>query len=423
MKVIVYRGTDKIGGNCIEISSEKTRILLDFGYPLDWDKKLAKETTENLIKNDMLPNIKGIYDYDNLNFDAVFLSHYHLDHFGFLSRINRKIPIYASKICGQIICIYSELEICEKIPAKIKALKRFKGLKEVGDLKIEAFKMKHSAAGAYSFIITNKETDKRIFYSGDFSFNLNEISNSELISKINGIDAMIVEGTNIDSDKECLTEEEVYKKMKEEINNNNERLIIVSFSRSNISRWDTLLKVINETNRTLVLEPYGALILDFLAKELNINYKDKIRVFFESTMLTEKIKEKFQWFFKKIIPLKISAKKIKEKPNKYILVDSFYIRRYYEKYFNGLNEKPILIYSLWKGYFDDVQKRFWESKGIEIKHIHSSGHIYKKELIEFVNKVKPKIIIPVHTNNPQIFKDIFKDFNVMVLKNGESLEI
>lgn len=423
MNIIIYRGADKIGGNCIEISSEKARILLDFGYPLDWDKKLVKKTTKDLIKNDMLPSIKGIYDYDKPNFDAVFLSHYHLDHFGFLSRINKEIPVYASKICGRIICVYSELEICEKIPAKIKALERFNGLIEIGDLKIESFKMKHSAAGAYSFIITHKETNNRIFYSGDFSFNLNEISNSELVSKINGIDVMIVEGTNIDSDKECLTEEEVYKKMKDEIINNNDRLIIVSFSRSNISRWNTLLKVINEANRTLVLEPYGVLILDFLAKELNINYKDKIRVFFESTMLTEKIKEKFQWFFKKIIPLKISAKEIKEKPNKYILIDSFYIRKYYDKYFSDLEKKPILIYSLWKGYFDDVQKRFWESKGIEIKHIHSSGHIYKKELIEFVNKVKPKMIIPVHTNNPQEFKDVFKELNVMVLKNEDFFEI
>jgi len=70
-----------------------------------------------------------------------------------------------------------------------------------------------------------------------------------------------------------------------------------------------------------------------------------------------------------------------------------------------------------------VQKRFWESKGIEIKHIHSSGHIYKKELIEFVNKVKPKMIIPVHTNNPQEFKDVFKELNVMVLKNEDFFEI
>lgn len=422
MKIIIHRGADKIGGNCIEISSEKTRILLDFGYPLDLDKKKNEESTKSLIKNNMLPLIDGIYDYDRKKFDAVFLSHYHLDHFGFLSRINGKIPIYASQICGQIVCIYSVLGICPKIPAKIKALERFKGLIKVGDLEVEPTKMKHSASGTYSFIITKTSTGKRIFYSGDFSFSSSELYNSELIPKINSVDVMIVEGTNIDSDKECLREGDVYKKLKEEINKQ-EGLIFIDFSRSNILRWRSLFRVLNETDRKLIVEPYGALILEFLDKELRSNYQDKIKVFFESTRLTEKIKDKFPWFFEKMMPLKISAKEINENPNKYIATDSFYIRNYYDRYFKDLENKPILIYSLWKGYFDEEQKKFWENKGIEVKYIHSSGHIYKKELIEFVNKVKPKMIIPVHTNSPQGFKEIFKDFNVMVLKNEESLEI
>lgn len=423
MKIIIHRGADKIGGNCIEISSEKARILLDFGYPLDWNKKLEQKSTPDLIKDDILSAIEGVYDYDTPKFDVVFLSHYHLDHFGFLSRINEKIPIYASKISGQIICIYSVLERCEKIAAKIKALERFNDSIKVGDLEVEAVEVKHSAAAAYSFIITQKGSGNRIFYSGDFLFNPDELNNSELADKIKNVDIMIVEGTNIDSGKEQLTEDDVYEKIKDEISKNDNRLIFISFSRSNVLRWGTLLNVIKETGRILVLEPYGALILEFLAKELNIDFNGKIKVFFESTRLTSEIKDEFSSFFKKMIPLKISAEEMRENPSKYIVADSFYIMNYYERYFKDLKDKPLLIYSLWNGYFDDEQKKFWEDKTNKISYIHSSGHIYEKELIEFVNKVKPKTIIPVHTNNPQKFKEIFNNFNVKIAKNMEEIVV
>ncbi len=32
--IVTHRGTHQIGGSCIEIATEKSRILLDFGMPL-----------------------------------------------------------------------------------------------------------------------------------------------------------------------------------------------------------------------------------------------------------------------------------------------------------------------------------------------------------------------------------------------------
>jgi len=34
MKFKIHRGTKEIGGSCIEVWTESTRILLDFGMPL-----------------------------------------------------------------------------------------------------------------------------------------------------------------------------------------------------------------------------------------------------------------------------------------------------------------------------------------------------------------------------------------------------
>ena len=34
MNITIHRGTHEIGGSCVELSSGKSRILLDFGIPL-----------------------------------------------------------------------------------------------------------------------------------------------------------------------------------------------------------------------------------------------------------------------------------------------------------------------------------------------------------------------------------------------------
>ena len=79
MDIIIHRGERQIGGNIIEIRSENTRILFDAGLDL-------KE--ENNIK---LPKVDGLFD--RKGFDAVFISHTHMDHLGLVYNIHPEIPV------------------------------------------------------------------------------------------------------------------------------------------------------------------------------------------------------------------------------------------------------------------------------------------------------------------------------------------
>ena len=63
MKAKVYRGTQEIGGTCIELTADNGKILwIDLGAPLD---------TKN-------PNVS----YSQNKVDALLISHPHQDHFG-----------------------------------------------------------------------------------------------------------------------------------------------------------------------------------------------------------------------------------------------------------------------------------------------------------------------------------------------------
>ena len=96
MKLTIYRGTKEIGGTLIEVSTDCTRILLDAGYPLFLNDKPIDNTikdlpSDKLLELGVLPNIDGLYTWDKPSFDAVIISHAHMDHYGLLEYINNDI--------------------------------------------------------------------------------------------------------------------------------------------------------------------------------------------------------------------------------------------------------------------------------------------------------------------------------------------
>ena len=70
MKVCIHRGTQEVGGTCIEIESQGKRIVLDVGLPLE-----ATDSIENL------PRVEGFREWRE-SLLAVVISHPHVDHYG-----------------------------------------------------------------------------------------------------------------------------------------------------------------------------------------------------------------------------------------------------------------------------------------------------------------------------------------------------
>ena len=83
MKINIHRGANEIGGTCIQLSTEKTTILLDLGLPL---RKDSKELDVAALKP-----------------DAVFISHPHQDHFGLIEALDHNIPVYMGELSKNLI--------------------------------------------------------------------------------------------------------------------------------------------------------------------------------------------------------------------------------------------------------------------------------------------------------------------------------
>src|SRR4051812_12373995 len=103
MQITIHRGTHEIGGNCIEIVSGLSRLILDVGMPLfKSDRKphdtgvLKKKSKQELLDSGILPKVPGLF-IDGPRPDAILLSHAHEDHTGLLRHSAGDIPIYASQ--------------------------------------------------------------------------------------------------------------------------------------------------------------------------------------------------------------------------------------------------------------------------------------------------------------------------------------
>ncbi len=106
----IHRGTKEIGGSCVEIWTDNTRILLDFGMPLvekdgkEFDfSKYKKLKPRELISKGVLPNIKGLYDNSEDVINGVIISHPHQDHYGLVNFINDGVQYYLGEATHKII--------------------------------------------------------------------------------------------------------------------------------------------------------------------------------------------------------------------------------------------------------------------------------------------------------------------------------
>ena len=81
-------------------------------------------------------------------------------------------------------------------------------------------------------------------------------------------------------------------------------------------------------------------------------------------------------------------------------------------------ENGLLVYSFWSGYKEnDEMKEFLnecENLGLKIVTLHTSGHADETAIKELIETVKPKKLIPIHTENAERFKELASEIVVEI---------
>lgn len=378
MRVIIHRGTHQIGGCITEIQSEKgTKIAIDIG--------------ENLPTMNKKENIEVAVDGLNVgepSFDAVFVTHYHGDHIGLYNKILPQIPIYIGEDSKQIYKILQsklekagivskqELELIDsfktyKIPQKIR----------IRDILITPIEVDHSAFNAHMFLI---ECDgKRLLHTGDFRTHgqRGKAVIPALKSYVGQVDCLICEGTTLSRNREELMSETKLQNEAEKVFREN-KYVFVMCSSTNIDRIAAIHKATLRANRLFVCD----------------KYQKEILMYIDSISRSSLYK-----FYGKVLSYDNNILQIMKDKGFVMLVRDNYISRKAMRLF----PKSIFIYSQWEGYLNE---KFTEYKHLQefvqknYIYLHTSGHADFNSIKKVCETVKPKMIIPIHSESPEEFE-------------------
>ena len=415
MIITIHRGTHEIGGSCVEIRTDKAKILIDLGMPLDYDKRSREEQTE--IRHNAEEWCKGV--------DALFLSHAHADHYGFLDLLPQDTPIYATEESFAMLALDGTLGDDPTKHLEKHPLTSGQSC-EVADIKVTAYIVDHSAYGACAYLI---ECDgKRILYSGDIR--LHGVKGVLYKNLPKDVDYLLLEGTNILRAKSNPTEREIENQFVEAFNEASDALHLVWCSAKNIDRICALFRACIRCGKTLAIDPYIANVLAAVA-QLNpkiptVTTAEQMKVYFPPR-LTERLTQRNQpQYIFSLNPKqnKVSYDDFSGSPEKYVML----VRPTTLTYLQRIKAPRIrLIKSIWNGYWDEPNiERFrsWVEEHCEaVKDIHSSGHADTQSLQRIVEHIRPQTIIPIHTDSPSSFGELFSENHILYLSDNRSIEL
>jgi ribonuclease J len=393
--------------------------------------------------------------------DAVFISHAHLDHCGYAPYLGA-IPFLCSGMTQKLMDAVAEIGNLQGLDKQLTVTKNremgrlksgfFSGEPKVGysreqknrefcdlehkkaqtignGLTVTGFDVDHSIPGSMACLLESK--DSQVLYTGDIRFHGK--SSYNLGEELDGLapDIMFCEGTRIDQE-EPDNEKQVETDLTD-IFSKCEGLAMVGFTWKDIDRYETVRDAAINSGRIPVFDPRLAYLLAKIGRSV---YDEGGRVFLErsGSMLYSpgdysNSKHKIgdmpisEWSSKRgniVVDTKhlergISALELNENPCSYVLhLDYFrfknildfelpegsvFVRAQCEP-FNPKMELSQKRMIRWLKHFKINAKNSYKPY-----QIHASGHASGPEIQEMIDRIKPKLLVPVHTEHPELFSN------------------
>ena len=430
MNLTIHRGSHKIGGSCVEMRTGKTRILIDFGMPLVDEKRepfdsksLRDKSLAQLKEEKILPDIQGLYRGEPRGIDAILISHSHQDHYGLLDYANPEIPLYMTRGVKAMIEV-SNIFIHHKsgkIDAQVvRSWRPF----TIGDFTVTPYLMDHSGPDALAFLV--EAEGKRVFYSGDFRAHGRKRILFETILKNppKDIDCLLLEGTMIGREEQRYADENAIENRMAEILTETKNIVFLSCSSQNIDRIVSAYKACLRAHRTFVIDLYTAFILSKLlkiSKNLPQYKSNNVCVMYWKHHADNLVNAGYRGLLFAYKKGKIELPEIVKKRDTILMIAR--ANPDFSRTLKDLGDVKgaKLVYSMYDKYLTDGFKAKCEKKGIEIEHVHTSGHATVEDLKAFAAALNPKMTIPIHTFYADHYEKLFR--NVKVLDDGEVLSI
>ncbi len=420
LEIIIHRGTRQIGGSCVEVRGGRSRVILDAGLPLP-----PLDAVRRIRVMDVPRSVRGLFESDGPPVDALLVSHAHGDHAGLVSQVRREVPVYVTKATSQMLLAGSCFAASGmKLPREQQRTLHPPRSVRIGDLRVSPFEVDHSIPGACAFLIEHQGA--RLLYSGDLRMHGPQcgsmsawLDNPTILEP----DVLVMEGTLLGQpERSGVTEEDVGVELRKALSDTR-GLALLMFSPQNLARLHTIMAATRASGRCLVIDLYTLFVLHLLkTSHGSPNPFDpslNLRVCYSDDDLRRRSGPMKN--LRRALPgLRITLDEVLAKPPHHALVfRSWMLERHPEI----LGAASLGIYSYWRGYVQtsnvSALKNQFEAANVRWLPLHASGHIHHEHLLDFVRRIRPRELVPIHTERGDEFANYFPDIRVMRLEDGE----
>ena len=409
-RACIHRGAHQIGGSCIELACDGSRILLDLGKPLDAED----------LDPALLPATAGLLNGAEPGLLGIVISHGHIDHWGLAPLVHETIPVAIGAATCRILHAAAPfvpnpftpentIELSDGVPVTF------------GPFTVTPYLVDHSAFDAYALLV--EAGGRRLFYSGDIRAHGRKAALFERMTRNppQNVDAMLMEGSTLgrlDESSRFPTEAEIEERLVERFKPPG--FVIVSASAQNIDRMVSLYRACKRTARTLVLDLYA---MEMLRATKNQNLPGpgwpNLSVYVPEYQRRQIAQNKR---FDLLLPYKrerLYREQLSEIGNSAVMLFRPAMTRDVDE--AGLWPGARAIWSQWDGYLKDGAgaklKASLQERGVPLENVHTSGHASITDLKRLAAVVSPSALVPIHTFESDRFPEYFD--NVVRRKDGE----
>jgi ribonuclease J len=409
MNITIHRGSDQIGGCVTEYEHNGWRLFVDYGEQLPGAPKSGDLSIEGLTHGD-------------LSKSALLITHYHGDHIGNIDKIPDAVPIYMGSVGRNIALTYEDhmsyaFERSKVIKERLAKVHTFEPGNpfEFGEFKIMPITIDHSAFDAYAFKI--EAAGVSVFHTGDFrthGFRSGKFEKliEQYVGKVNYI---VCEGTNVARPNVAIKSEyDLQQEFEQQFRKH--KINVVYVSSTNIDRLFALYHAANRAHRYFYVDDYQKRIMDAVVDSNKLWGKSRMYRYSddESIVVLQLDGDEFRYNDK-------FDSVLKEHGGVFVVRSTPRFNHLVAKL--PADDKQVYL-SMWNGYLKEgsaFNPSLAEAVGKDYLYMHTSGHCDMDSIRKLIALVKPKAIIPIHTDRPNDFAELFcNEIPVIRLNDGET---
>ncbi|RVD55386.1 MBL fold metallo-hydrolase [Mesorhizobium sp. M2D.F.Ca.ET.185.01.1.1] len=415
MKFCIHRGSDQIGGSCVELEHGGERILVDLGLPLDQEFDTAD-----------LPPIEGS-ERSNSKILAVLLSHSHRDHWGLLPKLPLPIDVYLGRKALSMMTAARPFVPGGYVPERAVTYQDRVPF-NVGPFEVTPYLADHSGFDAYSLLI--RAGGKTILYSGDIRSHGRKAALFQkfLADAPAPVDVLLMEGSSLGRlprERRFETETDIEQRLVEVLSAT-EGMLVVACSVQNIDRVVSVYRAAKRSGRQLLVDAYGAEILkatDTASIPKPSGDWDDVKVYIPQFQRRLLVRNGIAHLVDSYKGRRIFPEKLSGQASKSVMIVRPWMLTDLQEV--GALEGARAVWSQWEGYLTSEPGVAFTEKckalDIPLETIHTSGHADIHALQQYAAAVNPVRLVPIHTFFPSQFSELFA--NVELSPDGNWVEI